>query len=614
MSLLNEYERNAGDERNTYRFITRTDPTPAALKEKTLEKMRERRRENEQKAALRRKKWLRVSAAAAVLAGVVAVTPLRGYVVSAASGVCRMISSWREDVFPVDVKQSDNGCTVEIIESRVANDFLYLTVKEYYPKEQARRDGKTKQYTMPDLAYSGSIRDNKGHTIRFDSALVTCMWAVSNDHDIYRDGYEDRIITQSTESASESSGNFVVNAQYRVYLPDISSVVNSAQKKYTCTLIVDSSRMNSHLAFVFPLKNVNEVVDSKSYPLDRTFRLDGADVTFQKLAFSPSGVDLIIKVDPNADLSEDAVKDLLENLDASVYVRNDADAAARQKELEKQKDDSDKKTTGVTVSYAYLYNGILNNHGYMYDFDKDVNADSIIWGKPAYMKIGGSYYYVLSEYADRPGNCYDMEKITRSDFTVEIEYLRLRSQRKGEGVTDLLAYYHPLEEVVITAEKTGQGQYTFADHSIVLPGSYGNMDITLKSVSETKTTKLKSGKVQHTLQIDALITVSDWEGFVKDGTWETVSLVNEEGQEVLSIGLQVETMETSSGSFAPAAAKCVVVDDNRHFTLAKSDLTLYVAKVTESQTYEPEGWFNARYTNEKVDWLNKQRFFHLKAK
>ena len=135
MSLLNEYERNAGDERNTYRFITRTDPTPAALKEKTLEKMRGRRRENEQKAALRRKKWLRVSAAAAVLAGVVAVTPLRGYVVSAASGVCRMISSWREDVFPVDVKQSDNGCTVEIIESRVANDFLYLTVKEYYPKE-----------------------------------------------------------------------------------------------------------------------------------------------------------------------------------------------------------------------------------------------------------------------------------------------------------------------------------------------------------------------------------------------------------------------------------------------------------------------------------------------
>lgn len=607
------YERRAentgnteGNEtRKTYQFITKVDPTPQALKKATYQGMMARKQERENRAAANRRKAIRTTAAAAALVVAVTATPLRGTVVHAASDVYQaIVSNWREDVFSVNLKQSDNGCTVEIIESRVANDFLYLTVKEYYPKELVSRDEKTKLYTMPDLSYSGSIRDNKGNEITFDPANVMYLWAVSNDHMYYAEDYEERNLTQSAESAADGSDEFVVNAQYRIYLPEMSSVVNSEKKKYTCTVDVVSNQLGSQLNFAFPLDNTTEVINNKSYDLNRTFPLDGADVTFQTLKFSPSGADLIVRIDPSADLSEDAVKDLINNFYASVYVRNDEDVKKREEASE------DSKTEHEPYGFVQLWNDGANNHGYVYDLDEDINADSMMWDKDRCMKLGGSYYCIVSDFADQPSSSYDMEKVTRSDFTVEIEYLRWRSQ-SYQG-TEMLSHYDTLDDISLTAEKTGTGSYSFSDNHIKLPGNYGDLDITLKDISETDTTKRKDGNYQHTLDVNADIAFSNWDDMVKGGVWENISLVNSEGKEVLKASLNLDNC-VRNGTMEPTNVKCVVTDNNKHFTLSESDLTLHVANVTESMTYDPTGWFNAKYSSENVDLLNDQKFFHIKV-
>lgn len=604
-----ERQKEQNKVRKTYQFITKADPTPQALKKATYQGMMARKKEREQKKSANRRKAIRTSAAAAVLVAAVAATPLRGTVVHAASDVYQaIVSNWREDVFPVNLKQSDNGCTVEIIESRVANDFLYLTVKEYYPKDLVSRDEETKLYTMPDISYSGSIKDNKGNEVTFAPDNVMYLWAVGNDHMYYTEDYEGRNLTQSAESAADGSDEFVVNAQYRIYLPEMSSVVNSSKKKYTCTVDAVSQQLGSQLNFDFPLDNTTEAINNKRYELNRTFPLNGADVTFQTLAFSPSGADLIVRIDPSADLSENAVKDFINNFDASVYVRNDEDI----KKQEAWAVDSDReKLNGETYGFAWLYNDRANNHGYVYDLDEDINADSMMWDKDRCMKLGGSYYCIVSDFADQPSSSYDMEKVTRSDFTVEIEYLRWRSQ-SYQG-TEMLSHYDTLDDITLTAEKTGTGSYSFSDNHIKLPGNYGDLNITLKNISETKTTKLKDGSYRHTLNVNADIAFSDWDDMMKGGVWENISLVNSEGKEVVNVGLNIDNFDRN-GTDVPVAVKCVVTDNNKHFTLSDSDLTLHVANVIESLTYDPTGWFNPNYSSENVELLNEQKYFHVKSR
>lgn len=597
--------------RKIYPFITKVDPTPEALKQATLRGMIVRRQERERKTSARRRKLIRTTAAAAALILAVTATPLRSYVAHAAGTVYHaIVHNWREDVFPVNLKKTDNGCTVEIIESRVANDFLYLTVKESYPKDSVSRDEDTQLYSLPDIAYCGSIKDNEGNAISFDSSQVMYLWAVGSDHGIYKDGYGDRVITQSEDSPNESDDEFVVNAQYRVYLPELRSVVNSANKTYTCAVEADSRQMHSHLAFDFSLDNVSETIGSKRYELNRTFTLDDADVTLQTLAFSPSGADLIVRIDPDDTLSLGEAAALIDSFDASVYVRNDADV----KKLSESPDNAKEKQP-EPVGFAWLTSDLLNGHGYVYDPNEDVNADAMMWNQPRGMKIGDSYYLVLSDFADRPGSSYDMEKVIRSDFTVEVEYLRWCSYAEDRSAADLPTHYYQLDDISLTARKVDTGKYSFSGRPIHLPGERGDLDITLKEIAETGSEKLSGGKYRHTLDVDAEMAYYHWDSMAKDATWENLTLVNADGEEVMTVGLQIETMgAVHDGVTRPFAVTCEVVDKNKHFTLSENDLTLYVSKVIETQSYEPNGWFNARFNSENVDLLNEQRFFHIRVK
>ncbi|MBQ4397011.1 MAG: hypothetical protein II828_05765 [Clostridia bacterium] len=597
--------------RKKYRFITRVDPTPAELKEATLRGMIARRQERKRKAYACGRKIIRAAAAAAALMLAAVATPLRSYVAHAAGTVYQAIAHhWREDVFSVNLKKSDNGCTVEIVESRLANDFLYFTVKEYYPNDLVTRDSDTGQYSFPDIVYSGRIRDNEGNALPFDSRQIMCLWAVGSDHAFYRKGYENRVFTQSAENEDERNSEYVVNAQYRVYLPHMSAVVNSAEKTFTCSVEAISHQMHSHLAFDFPLDNVSETVGSKRCELNRTFPLDGANVTFQTLAFSPSGADLIVRIDPDRRLSSEQAAALIDSFDASVYVRNDADA----KKLSQQSGDAKEKQPDP-IGYAWLTSDLLNGHGYVYDLSEDVNADAMMWNQPRGMKMGDSYYLVLSDFADQPNSHYDMEKITRSDFTVEIEYLRWCSDSENLSAADMPTHYIGLDNYFLNAQKVDAGHYAFTGQPIHLPGAYGDLDIMLMEITETQTRTVSNGKYSHILDVEASMAYSCWDSMVKDATWENIYLVNAAGEEVMTIGLQIETLgAVRDGVTRPFAVKCEVTDKNKHFALSENNLTLYVSKVVETQSYEPNVWINARFNSEDVDLLNEQRYFHIQVK
>lgn len=74
--------------------------------------------------------FLRAGAVTAALVLLVALTPLRSYATEAVRG-------WLNDIIPVNVSVvSADGCTIELVEARLANEFLYLTFDEDYSEYQ----------------------------------------------------------------------------------------------------------------------------------------------------------------------------------------------------------------------------------------------------------------------------------------------------------------------------------------------------------------------------------------------------------------------------------------------------------------------------------------------
>lgn len=564
-----EFKKKASDRRLTYPLIARTDPTPATLREKTLENMIRRRQERERQKKRRRKTAMRVTAAAAFIAAIIVATPLRNYAVSAAQYAYNtIVGSWKENVFPVALKKSDKGCTVEIIESRTSNEFLYFTVRESFPVGMVSRDEETKMYVMPDITYSGKVSDGKGNMIAFDSESILCLWAVSSDHRNYSADYAKRVVTQEKD-ADSGKGVFSVNTQYKVYLPRLENLITSADRKYFCSLQAESRQTGSKMTFEFPIDKVDDVLQSKIYPIDRQYSLNGASVTLEKMCFSPSGADLIIRIDPDEGLDAAVVEDLLDNLEVSVEATG--------------------AESGLLV---FQTNGRWN--GSFLDFDEDVNASAIMESKPLYVHRNGQYYFILSDGADVSYDSYHMDQMTKGKITVQVETLRWNSRIDGYG-DQLGNNSGVIEDVAVRAVKKARANYRFDENHILLKSVWGNLDISLLEIKETDTIKLRNGKYRHILTPDAEMTVSNWDSMVKDGTWENISLVNQNGETVMVISLQIETLDSSSGTYAPANVKCEVVDDNQHFTLRESDLTLHVAEVKETQTYDANVWINPLY-------------------
>ncbi|MGN0474764.1 MAG: hypothetical protein ACI4IJ_06715 [Acutalibacteraceae bacterium] len=572
--------------RKTYSFITRKDLTPNELKERTLEGMIERRKKREFQAARRKKTAIRLAAAAAVIAVVVVVTPLRGYASTAANNFYNAIHGWMYNSFPVGQRKSNNGCTVEIVEARVANDFLYLTVNESYDKNLVKRDNETKLYELPDISYAGHIKDNNGNKISFDSGNLMYLWGVSNDHPIYYTGYEQRIVDGAHDDWYKETDAFVMNVGYRIYIPELSSVINSNSKKYTCELNVSSKQMNSSIDFNFDIYNIAEQLKGKSYELNRSFEVKGVEFTLDKLNMSTSVTDLIIKVNMTEKIEHD-IEYLLDNFWGCVNVKSDEDESLSME----------------------LYSGRWYDNGYIYDFDYDVNSDSIMWDKPKYVKSNGQYYIIIS-YFDLYGDDY-AEKISDNDFTVEVEYLGWNLHDDGDINDYIITDYHPIKDISMNPQKTPDGKYTLNAH-IPLESKYGSLDILLKEISERDTVKLEDGAYMHNLKVDAEFNFKNWKSFERDGVLENIYLVNSKNQEVMTIALTVDSGGKSSGTIETREIYCTAVDNKEYFELSDNYSELHVAYVMEGNTNNPNAWFNPKYKAEDIDALNEQRFIHFK--
>ena len=250
------------------------------LKAATLRKMKEIKRENERRQALRSKIVKRAMLTAAIIALVIAVTPLRGYVASATDAVSEAFHSWMEDVFHVGIKKTDNGCTVEIIEARVANDFLYLTINE---------DCGIKYDDYNDY---DDRSDDEGNSVKFSMSASNVI------RNVYNLVTDDRDIDYDDENYEE----------YQIYIPELKKVINSYDKNYTCNLnlyvyknyqipeaganfITDESTWNTNIApsatlcFSFPIKNIDYVINSQSkvYDIDYSIKVDDIEFDFQKM-------------------------------------------------------------------------------------------------------------------------------------------------------------------------------------------------------------------------------------------------------------------------------------------------------------------------------------------
>ena len=242
-------------------FRSRIETAPEELMQRTLLAMQQREKETRQKKAAYKTFALRSAAIAAVITLLIVVTPMRGYVASAAENAWNAIHNWVDDVFHVGLKQSDNGCTVEIIDARVANDFLYLTVQEDYTGFVNKNP---EEYYLSQQ-YNGSIYDDDNHTLKFSSGCVnmTSQNPDANDH-----SYQ---IKQTGEK-------YRYLREYKIYLPELKKLIMSYDKEYYCDLSVNvlasangqTKKKIAGFDFNFKIDKVYSVMESSEHPVERS--------------------------------------------------------------------------------------------------------------------------------------------------------------------------------------------------------------------------------------------------------------------------------------------------------------------------------------------------------
>ena len=162
LKLLNHSE-NTPEERMTADVIMRGYANPDELMKKTIEAAKQREKENAAKNARKKKVTMRIAAVAALVMIVLACTPAGGYVVSAAESALHAFKSWLNGAFSVTMKQTENDCTIEIVEARVSGNFLYLMTAENFDKVKSDLSEKYEEYFDIMTFLSGKIYDNKGN-------------------------------------------------------------------------------------------------------------------------------------------------------------------------------------------------------------------------------------------------------------------------------------------------------------------------------------------------------------------------------------------------------------------------------------------------------------------
>ncbi len=362
---------------------------------------------------------MRVVAVVAAIVLIVTLTPLRGCVANSI-----------DQANLGKMKKSSKGCTVEIVEAKAANDFLYLTVNESYNKRSISRDDETGRYILPDIYYSGSINSSDGDCLEFDSDNFLYLQYASDDYGGYSDygdysfNYKNRSVKIDDDWYKKHS-NLTFNAEYKIYIPDLISFVEENGDDYTCSIDVSSEKTKSDIKFKFALDDVNDVKNTKSYFVNHWVDVDEVLLVFQRVEISDSCVDVVIEWDP---------------LGGEDY---DPDPWA---ELELYKMDNNEESVTLRTK---LQDG-LTPEGYQLV-------------SPSYLQIDGKCYMIASAYDSE----YDFSD---SDITVEIKNLRC-------NYNGLVENYHDLKDIVLKSEKVNEKEYKLNTKI-----SLGDIEIKLNSI------------------------------------------------------------------------------------------------------------------------------------
>ena len=190
----------------TFNFVLREDTIPNRRKADLAAMMEEKTQEIRRKKQRRRKSMITAAAAAALILIALFATPLGQYVTSAAEDMFHSTREWAGNLFGIGKR----GKTLEIESGRLAGDFLFVTVK-------------TDSEVM--LHCYGEIYDNKGNSTPLYSGYDL---STRDDHSMVAADSELASVLYATRKQGETM----------LYAPDMSSVVNSPDKKYRCRLKV----------------------------------------------------------------------------------------------------------------------------------------------------------------------------------------------------------------------------------------------------------------------------------------------------------------------------------------------------------------------------------------
>ena len=144
-------------ERLTLSFQNKFSPVPEDLMHRTLRAMEQKEQEITVRKKARRFKVITAAVAAAVITIILTVTPVRGYVVTAAEKALASIQSWAERVFGTDEPAEDIAKGIssdKIIPSYDSTTAPDISIKEPTTTTTRKKPKKRKPVSGSDISES----------------------------------------------------------------------------------------------------------------------------------------------------------------------------------------------------------------------------------------------------------------------------------------------------------------------------------------------------------------------------------------------------------------------------------------------------------------------------
>ena len=260
-TLFDREHSHRDEEQVTFRLVMREDPVSDELKAATIAGMKQRLKAKKQREARRKMITRRVVAAAAVVLVLLCITPLGGYVTSAAESFFSSVSEWMNSVFKISRSRVDadqeERFKIDITEAMLVNDSLCISLKT--------------NNDLLQLSAEGRIYDEEGHSVP-----------------LYATPRKAGVIGGLLDDNGGNNG-------WRMYAPDLYDVIKSPDGSYRCSLTVTArletddacfSDRTEKKSFDFPLENVDNLFKAKRYKIGKKIKNNGVIFNFTELLVS----------------------------------------------------------------------------------------------------------------------------------------------------------------------------------------------------------------------------------------------------------------------------------------------------------------------------------------